>query len=69
MKKDIDYRGGHDITHCPGGNCPLQKKCVRYIAHLDMKNYPWPVSYVTKPPYDYDKKECDLYWKIMEHEG
>ena len=35
-----------DITKCPGGNCPLKPKCLRYTG--DMGEHQ---MIFTKPPY------------------
>ena len=52
-----------DITKCKGGDCPLKKKCYRYIA----LSSDYCQSYFKDIPYNYDKKECLDYWGFQEN--
>lgn len=44
-----------DITMCRGGDCPLKKKCYRFLVPPT----PFWQSYFSKIPYDKTKKTCE----------
>lgn len=44
---------GLDITMCFGDNCPLKKKCIRYLAKTEKYQ-----SYFTESPYQDGKCDC-----------
>ena len=44
-----------DISKCEGGDCPLKKKCYRYISADSMRQ-----AYFVDPPYIGD--DCDFFW-------
>ena len=50
----------HDIVHCDGIECPLKERCVRYKAHLDLKEnqYNGLYDYLIFNPYDKKTKQC-----------
>ena len=50
----------HDIVHCDGIECPLKERCVRYKAHLDLKEneYNGLYDYYIISPYDRETKQC-----------
>ena len=49
-----------DITMCEGNNCPLKETCKRYLSLVNQ----YSQSYYMEIPYDFEKEECDQYWKI-----
>lgn len=47
-----------DISMCKGGECPLKENCYRYLATPSE----YLQSYLSNPPYNEEKKECEYYW-------
>ena len=50
----------HDLIHCDGLDCPLRENCMRYKAHLDLKEnqYNGLYDYYVINPYDRKTKSC-----------
>ncbi len=46
-----------DISICKGVNCPLAFNCYRFTA----KANPHRQTYMSEPPWDEEKKECEYY--------
>lgn len=47
-----------DISKCKGCNCPIKTTCYRYNAPDGI----WQ-AYFFGIPYNFEKKECEYYWK------
>lgn len=52
-----------DISKCIGFNCPIKTTCYRYNAPEGV----WQ-AYLFGTPYDFEKNECQYYWKDDEKE-
>ena len=55
----------HDLIHCDGLDCPLRENCMRYKAHLDLKEneYNGLYDYYVINPYDKKTKSCKRFKK------
>lgn len=48
-----------DITHCPGGDCPVRDRCYRYRA-LAYGRF----DAFGAPPWDASAQRCEHFWDI-----